>query len=104
MIRKDLNDITEESYLDIVIPFNKQIANFIVDSFLNEFVAFYFYKGYNESAIWNEPVDDIINTACESFVNISKDDCDLKLIKEILKEKYKLEIINDEHLEIIEVS
>lgn len=103
MVRIDDNDISDEEFDNIVIPFENTINLYIKEKILNEFVAYFIAEGYNFSSIWNENVDNIINTACEYLTNFNNKDCNKKIIKEILIKKYKLKIIDENKLEIIEL-
>ena len=103
MVRTDLNDITDEEFQTIIIPFDDIIYEHVRSNILNEFVAFFFATGFNKSAIWRESVRGIINSACEYLSGYNIKDCDYQKIKSILESKYKLKITNDDILEIEEI-
>ena len=47
MIRKrNGKDITDEEFLNIIVPFENVLEEYFIDNIVYEFVAFYLAKGY----------------------------------------------------------
>ena len=56
MIRKrNEKDITDEEFLNIILPFENVLEKYFINNIVYEFVAFYLAKGYEMSALWNVP-------------------------------------------------
>ena len=89
-------DITEAEERNIELFFN-ELDNYIKNNILNEYVAYFFYElnKYNFSSLGNTPIKNYINSAIESFTNLNAKDVDLVKVKQILKEKYCLVLIEE---------
>ena len=103
MIRKDCSDIDEETFLNVVLPANKVIHKYVVDNFLYDYVAFYLATYYRMDAMWECKMEQEVNSALCSLCNFESQKMNYKKIKNILKEKYKLEITNEKPLRIKEL-
>lgn len=52
MIRKrNGKDITDEEFLNIILPFENVLEEYFIKNIVYEFVAFYLAKGYEMSAL-----------------------------------------------------
>ncbi len=100
MIRTSMDDISDEEFDKIVFPFDEAITKYI-DNMVYDYMAYYIATGYKMSAIWNSSLKAHCNSSMDNISSI--DNFDYNKIKEILKEKYKLKIVNDEQLEIEEI-
>lgn len=89
-------DITEAEERNIELFFY-ELDNYIKNNILNEYVAYFFYElhKYNFSSLGNTPIKNYINSAIESFTNLNAKDVDLVKVKQILKEKYNLVLIEE---------
>ena len=53
MIRKrNRKDITDEEFLNIILPFENVLEEYFINNIIYEFVAFYLAKGYEMSSLW----------------------------------------------------
>ena len=93
MVDTDFIDAEERN---IELFFN-ELDNYIKNNILNEYVAYFFYllHKYNFSSLGNTPINNYINSAMESFCNLNAEDIDLVKVKQILKEKYNLVLIEE---------
>lgn len=55
MFRKSNGDITDEEFEKIIIPFNKNVDDYILKYILYDFVAFYIASGYERSVYFQKP-------------------------------------------------
>lgn len=96
MIRKrNGKDITDEEFLNIILPFENVLEEYFINNILYEFLAFYLAKGYEMSALWECPMQHQINSAIETLAGIRiKDKFDINRLNKILKEKYSIKIID----------
>ena len=96
MIRKrNGKDITDEEFLNIILPFENVLEEYFINNIVYEFVAFYLSKGYEMSALWECLLQHQINSAIETLAGIRiKDKFDNSKLNKILKEKYSIRIID----------
>ena len=96
MIRKNnLEDVTDEEFENIIIPFENEIDKYI-NSIIYDYVAYYLAKGYELSALWEFPLKNQINSALCRFNDISiQDGFNYKKLYKILEKKYSLKIVDD---------
>ena len=105
MIRKrNGKDITDEEFLNIIVPFENLLEEYFIDNIVYEFVAFYLTKGYEMSALWECPLQHQINSATETLAGIRiKDKFDINKLNKILKDKYSIKIIDTNTSQIIKL-
>ena len=103
MIRKEKGDISDLEYEKTVQKCDIDLINYIKNEFLNEFLAFYIATLYVKNALWDDALDLHIGSALDYLSTISLNDCNKNKIKNILKDKYKLKILKESPLEIVEV-
>ena len=104
MVRNDTEDISNEDYQNIIIPLENLIHNYIKNNIINEFVAYDFYIRYKNNVIWNEPVNNIINSLVDDIIELTKsEDVNIDIVKEILLNKYKIKIVSEIPLYIKEI-
>ena len=66
MIRKrNGKDITDEDFLNIIVPFENVLDEYFIKNIVYEFVAFYLAKGYEMSSLWECHLQHQINSAIE---------------------------------------
>ncbi len=101
MVRTSLEDISDEEFDNIVLPFDDEINRYIDKNIVSNFIAYYIATGYNMSAIWNSS----LRHHCKSAVDCLNDinNFNYNEIKEILENEYNLKVVNDELLEIEEI-
>lgn len=105
MIRKrNGKDITDEEFLNIIVPFENVLEDYFIKNIIYEFVAFYLAKGYEMSALWECPIQHQINSAIETLAGIRiKDKFDNNKLYKILKDKYLIKIIATNTSQMIKI-
>lgn len=105
MIRKrNGKDITDEEFLNIILPFENVLEEYFINNIVYEFVAFYLAKGYEMSALWECPMQHQISSAIETLAGIRiKDKFDINRLNKILKEKYSIKIIDSNTSQMINI-
>ena len=105
MIRKrNGKDITDEEFLNIILPFENVLEEYFIDNIVYEFVAFYLAKGYEMSALWECPLQHQINSTIETLADIRiKDKFDVNKLNKILKDKYSIKIIDTNTSQMIKI-
>lgn len=105
MIRKrNGKDITDEEFLNIILPFENVLEEYFIDNIIYEFVAFYLAKGYEMSALWECPIQHQINSAIETLAGIRiKEKFDNNKLHKILKDKYSIKIIDTNTSQMIKI-
>lgn len=96
MIRKrNGKDITDEEFLNIILPFENVLEKYFIDNIVYEFVAFYLAKGYKMNLLCECPLQHQINSAIETLAGIRiKDKFDNNKLHKILKDKYSIKILD----------
>lgn len=103
MLRTDF-DISDEDFEKVNQPFAGAIDNYIKETFLDEYIAFYIATGYNMDALFVGKLSGTLNAAVDSLCDIkygTKEDLDR--LKNILKDKYHLLLKDDVELDIEEM-
>lgn len=105
MIRKrNGKDITDEEFLNIILPFENVLEEYFINNIIYEFVAFYLAKGYEMSLLWECPLQHQINSAIETLAGIRiKDKFDNNKLNKILKDKYSIKIIDTNTSQMINI-
>jgi len=105
MIRKrNGKDITDEEFLNIILPFENVLEEYFINNIIYEFVAFYLAKGYEMSALWECPLQHQINSAIETLSGIRiKDKFDNNKLYKILKNKYSIKIIDTNTSQMLKI-
>ena len=105
MIRKrNGKDITDEEFLNIILPFENVLEEYFINNIVYEFVAFYLAKGYEMSTLWECSLQHQINSATETLAGIRiKDKFDNNKLHKILKAKYSIKIIDTNTSQMIKI-
>ena len=105
MIRKrNGKDITDEEFLNIILPFENVLEEYFIKNIVYEFIAFYLAKGYEMSALWECPLQHQINSAIETLASIRiKDKFENNKLHKILKDKYSIKIIDTNTSQMIKI-
>ena len=105
MIRKrNGKDITDEEFLNIILPFENVLEDYFIKNIVYEFVAFYLAKGYEMSALWECPLQHQINSAIETLSGIRiKDKFDNNKLNKTLKDNYSIKIIDTNSSQMIKI-
>lgn len=102
MIRNDFDFISDEELDQLVEQFNNTFIKYFKDNnILEEYVSYYIAERINCNFLFREKMDDIIFSALNDLSQFCVIDCDYNKIKQILHEKYKLEITNDNPLNVL---
>ena len=105
MIRKrNGKDITDEEFLNIILPFENVLEEYFIKNIVYEFVAFYLAKGYEMSALWECPLQHQINSAIETLSGIRiKDKFDNNKLNKTLNDIYSIKIIDTNTSQMIKI-
>lgn len=105
MIRKrNRKDITDEEFLNIILPFENVLEEYFIKNIVYEFVAFYLSKGYEMITLWECTLQHQINSAIETLTGIRiKDKFDNNKLNKILKDIYSIKIIDTNTSQMIKI-
>ncbi len=85
MIRKELINISEEDFINIIKPHNCAIDKYI-ESKLYDYVSYYIAKGYEFSSLWKSSLENQVNSAIDTLCGIKfKNNFDYLKLKMILR-------------------
>lgn len=89
---KEINDIYDK------------LEKYVIDNFLIDYLAYYIFLNYKCSFnVLSGNLKNHLNSAMDSFNMMSYKDIDIDKLKAHLRLKYKLKIISDNPIKIIEV-
>lgn len=98
MFRKENGkDITDDEYNKICLPFLEKKEEFLETNIMPEYIAYCIFTGYTCSSMWEASFDSIINSEADIFNRGSF--CVMRMkknIKKILRDKYSMEVIEEE--------
>lgn len=105
MFLKDTGaDVTEDEFNNIILPFDNKIHKYLQKDTIPSFCAFYIAEGFRTSSLFENSYNIYLNEALDLFNDFPKD---LESIKatttKLLKEKYRLEVVADNPLQLKEV-
>lgn len=101
MIRKSVDDISDEEVEKILIPFANNTNEFMNEYVIPEVVAFYIANAFYRNAMWESSMIRIYNSASDMINVTSKDkNKSVNEIKKSLRIKYALNVVNDDPLEL----
>lgn len=106
MYNKDLDDEFSEEQLIRLDMMYDEVNDFLKKDFLQEYIAFYIVclHKYEFLKLETSSLRRHVNSAIDAFNNARYEDVDFKRVKQILKEKYRLELIREEpYLELKEI-
>ena len=97
---KGKEDITDKEFEEILLPFYDNYNEYLINYVIPDTIAFYLVNGYSRDCLSDCPLYNHINSAIDIF-NVS---CDInyliRKIKQILRIKFNLKIVNDNPLNI----
>ena len=104
MIRKNsCGNITDEEFLNIIIPFDKKMDKYLI-KYMYEYVAHYLAVGYEMSALWECTIEQQVNSALTRFTDPLLDGIfNYDKLDKILKDKYKLKIVDRKTSQMIKL-
>lgn len=98
---KGKEDITDKEFEEILLPFYNNYNKYIIKFVIPDAIAFYLANGYSRNCLSNCSLINHINSALDIFnVGCNVDEL-IPNIKNILRIKYNLKIINIKKLRII---
>ncbi len=104
MIRDDINQVTNEEFDKLVETFDNAFTKHFKDNnILEEYVSYYIAERIKHNFLFREQMDDIVFSALNDLSQFYVADCDYDKIKQLLENKYKLKITNENPLEIISI-
>ena len=104
MIRKNsCGNIADEEFLNIIIPFDKRRDRYLI-KYMYEYVAHYLAVGYEMGALWECTLEQQVNSALTRFTDPLLDGIfDYDKLDKILKDKYKLKIVDRKTSQMIKL-
>ena len=98
---KGKEDITDKEFEEILLPFYNNYNEYLIKFVIPDAIAFYLANGYSRNCLSDCPLINHINSALDIFnVSCNVDEL-IPNIKNILRIKYNLNIINIKKLRII---
>lgn len=98
-----INDekIFDDNFIKDVDFFESKIKEYIKEKILLDYIAYYIYNCYKMNLVTNENLNALLEASIDSLSQINVIDCNIEKIKNILINNYKLNVINDEPIKII---
>ena len=97
----DFDNMSDEEFAKMFEEFDNKMDKFLEqDDFFNRFVAYFIAEEYNEELLPNDSFEVIIRTAIDTLSVIQTDK---DKIKSYLKDKYNLEVTNEDNLKLKEL-
>ena len=97
----DFDNMSDEEFAKMFEEFDNKMDKFLEqDDFFNRFVAYFIAEEYKQELLPNDSFEVIIRTAIDtlSVIQTNKDK-----IKSYLKDKYNLEVTNEDNLKLKEL-
>jgi len=105
MIRNDLKNLKDEEVEKIVGPTREFIIEYLKDFLLDDIIAMDIANRINNNALWVDDFKSIISSTIEDiFYQLDVSDCDFHNIKSILESEYKIKIIKENPLKIMNIA
>lgn len=102
MIRDDINDVNNEEFDKLVKSFDTAFNGYFKDhKLIEKYVVFYIAERLKHNFLFRQTLNDIVFASLNDLAQFNEVDCNYDDMKRILKEKYNLEIISDDPLDII---
>ena len=97
----DFDNMSDEEFAKMFEEFDNKMDKFLEqDDFFNRFVAYFIAEEYKEELLPNDSFEVIIRTAIDTLSVIQTDK---DKIKSYLKDKYNLEVKNEDNLKLKEL-
>ena len=97
----DFDNMSDEEFAKMFEEFDNKMDKFLEqDDFFNRFVAYFIAEEYKQELLPNDSFEVIIRTAIDTLSVIQTDK---DKIKSYLKNKYNLEVTNEDNLELKEL-
>ena len=97
----DFDNMSDEEFAKMFEEFDNKMDKFLEqDDFFNRFVAYFIAEEYKQELLPNDSFEVIIRTAIDTLSVIQTDK---DKIKSYLKDKYNLEVTNEDNLKLKEL-
>jgi len=97
----DFDNMSDEEFAKMFEVFDNKMDKFLEqDDFFNRFVAYFIAEEYKQELLPNDSFEVIIRTAIDTLSVIQTDK---DKIKSYLKDKYNLEVTNEDNLKLKEL-
>ncbi len=97
----DFDNMSDEEFAEMFEEFDNKMDKFLEqDDFFNRFVAYFIAEEYKQELLPNDSFEVIIRTAIDTLSVIQTDK---DKIKSYLKDKYNLEVTNEDNLKLKEL-
>lgn len=97
----DFDNMSDEEFAKMFEEFDNKMDKFLEqDDFFNRFVAYFIAEEYKQELLPNDSFEVIIRTAIDTLSVIQTNK---EKIKSYLKDKYNLEVTNEDNLKLKEL-
>ena len=97
----NFEDMTDEEFSKLFESFDKKMDKYLEkEDFFNRYIAYFIAEEYNQKLLSDDSFEVIIRSALN---NLSVIKPDKNKIKSHLKEKYNLEVIDEDNLKLKEL-
>lgn len=103
MIRMDLNDIDDDTFLNVVLPFEDKVNDYVMTTFIYDYLAYYIATKYNMNAMWSCSMKQEVNSALCTLCSFEEASIDYKKVKDLLFKKYHLRMTHDNPMQIEDI-
>lgn len=101
MFRKYIDELTDDEFEKLIIPFDKNIDEYIKEYILYDFIAFYIASGWERDVLSQTDLKTECNTATDVLANVSDtNEFDFEKLKRLLEVKFSLKVISESPLEL----
>lgn len=101
MFRKYIDELTDDEFEKLIIPFDKNIDAYIQEYILYDFIAFYIASGWEREVLSQNDLKTECNTATDVLSNVSNiKEYDFEKLKKLLEVRFSLKIISESPLEL----
>lgn len=101
MFRKYIDELTDDEFEKLIIPFDKNIDEYIQEYILYDFIAFYIASGWERDVLSQTDLKTECNTATDVLANVSDiKEFNFEKLKRLLEVKFSLKIISESPLEL----
>lgn len=101
MFRKYIDDLTDDEFEKIIVPFDKNVDTYFSEYVLYDFIAFYIASGWERDVLSQTT----LRTECSTASDVLASSCeiekyDFEKLKHILEVKFSLKVVSDNPLEL----
>ena len=101
MSKYNFEEMTDEEFEKLFEPFDKKMEEYIEkDDFTNRYIAYFIAEEYKDDLLPDDSLQLVVRTALEDLSYLKPN---MDIVKDHLKNKYHLEIINEDNIELKEL-